>query len=300
MRTPEQYVDLYLSLDFLLKGTGGNWGWVRGRVRQYLQHQVGTRSANAQKAKKDLYAAAAKRIGLKDLPGTFKFEGYDMLKNNLERVFMGKGAPDEIQDVIWMASHLGLVSRDTLPSYLDNNIGIDCGGFAACFWGMGRPSPGAPAPIGWSGFTPRYFWETYRGSRRKNISQISAGDAIIFFRDVISDNPDVAKKRDTAGKLIQGTGSEAFHIGVVDAASEIDKSTIFLSIAESSGGTNPTSLGNGVRSRSIARATIRTDRQGWVFHEGTGNRPDGTPVTSRLYFVGRPAGSAPYSPWYDE
>jgi hypothetical protein len=298
MTTPAEYVNTYVTLDFSIRVAGEGSRKVRGMIRNYLQQGLGQRSINAQDARSKLFSAVAKRIGKSALPDEFEFEGYPFVRTNLERVYMGKGAPDEIQDAIWMASCVGLVSPGILPSYCDNNLGIDCGGFAACYWGLGKPSAGAPRPTGWGGFLPRTFWNTYRSNRRKHASQIKSGDAIIFFKDVKGDNPDDPKDRDATGKWIKDSGSEAYHIGIVDYVSLVDqKGVINLGIAESSGGQNPVTMGSGVKTRSITKAETKIDRQGWVYHEGVGTQPDGSEQRSRLYFVGPPAGSAPYGGW---
>ncbi|MEA3087168.1 MAG: hypothetical protein QOC89_4865 [Paraburkholderia sp.] len=79
------------------------------------------------------------------------------------------------------------------------------------------------APTGSNGILPRGFWSNDKlwpdvmSRRRQNAENVSPGDAAIFFKDVKDNNPDIAKQR-AGGKLIEGTGSEAFHIGVVNNA----------------------------------------------------------------------------------
>ena len=149
MTTPASYVNTYINIDFSVRVKGGPTQTVRGTIRNYLQQGKGQQSVNAQDAQSKLFAAVAKKIGRASLPDEFTFEDYRFVRTNLERVFMGKGAPDEIQDAVWMASCVNLVTPDTLPSYCDKNLGIDCGGLTACYWGIGKPGPGSPRPYGW-------------------------------------------------------------------------------------------------------------------------------------------------------
>src|SRR6185295_600937 len=123
------------------------------------------------------------------VPTVFSVQGDQYVTTSLWRVYHGKGAPNEIQDAIWLASLCGLVDEGTLAMYADNNLGIDCGGFVANYWGMGRPDPANPNPTGATGYKPRTIWGLYPGLRRKTAAEIRPDDAAVFFQDVKNDDP---------------------------------------------------------------------------------------------------------------
>ncbi|WP_323047348.1 hypothetical protein [Paraburkholderia sp.] len=140
-----------------------------------------------------------------------------------ERCFIGKACPWEIQETLQLASEVGALTETNLLEYCRNSLGVDCGGFLANYWGESCPHMIDVAPTGSNGILPRGFWSNDKlwpdvmSRRRQNAENVSPGDAAIFFKDVKDNNPDIAKQR-AGGKLIEGTGSEAFHIGVVNNA----------------------------------------------------------------------------------
>ena len=115
-----KYVSTYLHL----------WCRVNGQqatvaVRKYLQ--VG--SEQAQRARQ-AHAALMSRIpslsgyvANTPSPGAFQVQGDQYLSHSISRTFIGKGAPNEIQDTIHLASLCGLVDLGTLAAYAENNLG---------------------------------------------------------------------------------------------------------------------------------------------------------------------------------
>jgi hypothetical protein len=234
-------------------------------------------------------AALPKLAGVgagKLLPSVFEVQGDKYVTTSLQRVYSGKGAPDEIQDALWLASLCGLVNDGTVATYADNNLGVDCGGFVANYWGIGHPTVSIPNPTGALGYKPRYIWGMFPGLRRKSAAEIHADDAAVFFQDVKNDDPNVAAAQLPNGSYDRKTGSQAFHIGVVSSVS-IGPGTnqVTLEIAESSGAT-ASSGGNGVNVRSLDPVTA-TVAKGLVYC------PSGE---NRIYFTGRQGAVAPYMP----
>jgi hypothetical protein len=265
--SPSEYVSTYLNLPVFL----GNSQVVKTSIRNYLQSGLGLQSVRAEAAKARLYAALTARLGIKgNYPPVFTFENTEIVTKSIHRVFMGKGAPGEIQLVLWLAARCDLLERGTISSYCDANLGIDCGGFVANYWGIGRPTPGDDQPVGWSGLKPRYVWHTNRSFRRKDWSEIRVGDGVVSFRGVRKDNPDQALTRNSYG-------SEAFHIGLVSSIAPGDRdSTILLRIAESSGALRSDG-GNGVNVRNAGEVEVKVARA-LAYYETV----DG----ERSYFVG--------------
>jgi hypothetical protein len=120
----------------------------------------------------------------------------------------------------------------------------------------------------------------------KSASEIEEDDAAIFFKDVKNDDPNLAAQQIAGGGYDTGSGSQAFHIGVVSSVTAIPSTNqVDLEIAESSGAP-ATSGGNGVNVRSLGRVTA-TVAKGLVYC------PDGK---NRIYFTGKQGPVSPYPP----
>jgi hypothetical protein len=278
------YVETYLNV----------WCWVNDsfkatRIRNYLQSGKGTQAVRAAKAYAELTSGLAKLVGLgpgQPLPAVFEVQGDEYVATSLWRVYNGKGAPNEIQDAVWLASLCGLVDEGSLALYADNQMGIDCGGFVANYWGMGRPSLISPSPTGATGYKPRTIWGMFPGLRRKSANDIQVDDAAVFFQDVKFDDPNIAATQKADGSYDTNTGSQAFHIGLVSDVSPAGANMVNLEISESSGAP-ASSGGNGVNVRTLGRVTA-TVAKGLVYC------PDGA---NRIYFVGRQGAVSPYPPY---
>jgi len=277
------YVNAYLQF----------WCWVNdtftmASVRNYLQDGMGGQSTRAGQAYASLMAALPKLVGLpagKPLPENFEVKGDKYIRTSLWRVYHGKGAPDEIQDAIYLASLCNLVGASTLGAYADNNLGIDCGGFVANYWGIGHPNSTTPSPTGATGYLPRTIWGLAASLRRKSASEIQPNDAAVFFKDVKDNNPDIPAQK-VNGSFDTSSGSQAFHIGVVSSVTVVGGGNqISLEIAESSGAT-ASSGGNGVNVRSLGTVTA-TVAKGLVYCMDGQNR---------VYFTGKQGSVSPYMP----
>ncbi len=280
------YVDTYLYFYSWVNDT-----FAATRVRNYLQSGKGTQSTNATQALSKLTSGLVKLLGLPKgtwaLPETFDVQGDSYVTNSLKRVYSGKGAPDEIQDALWLASLCGLVDGSSLNTYADKNLGIDCGGFVANYWGLGHPTLSSYNPPGATGFLPRTFWGMFPNLRRRRPSEIRVDDAAIFFCDVKFNNPDVVAKKKSDGTYDTTSGSQAFHIGLVsDVSVAAGTNMVTLEIAESSGA-QASSGGNGVNVRSLGQVKVSVANN-LVYC------PDGA---NRIYFIGRPSPPQPYMPY---
>lgn len=114
------------------------------------------------------------------IPPMFEVEGYAFKLLDVVMPFFGKGSPSNLMDVFWLASKYKRVTPGTTRDYSSKYLGLDCNGFAGNFWGI-NPS----TPI-----------EAYDVNRRKEYTDIAAGDAIIFYRS--------------------NTNYKPFHIALVD------------------------------------------------------------------------------------
>jgi len=256
------------------------------QVKNYLQSGKGPQSANANIAYQKLLSALPKLVG--KTPGNvFEVEGEKYLLTSLWRVYNGKGAPSEIQDALYLALLCGLVDGKTVQTYADSKLGIDCGGFVANYWGMGCPSEADLNPTGATGFKPRWIWKKFNKLQRKAASEIAADDAAVFFQNVKNDDPNIeAQPNPAGGGYDSSTGSQAFHIGVVQSATAIaGTDQVDLTIAESSGA-RASSGGTGVNVRDLGKVKA-TVSKGLVWC------PDGQ---NRIYFVGKDGPVSPCLP----
>lgn len=292
MLSPALYVKAYSELCSWMRA-GEDWSFTSTSVINYLQSGLKPQSSNADLAKQDFMSklvAKSKKPSIATAK-TFNFEGWDYINLSILRCFIGKACPWELQETIQLGSLIGAIDRSTVDTYCRTTLGVDCGGFVANYWGVGVPHMANPAPQGATGFKPRFFWSQSAlwpdavRRRRTAATAIEAGDAAVFFRDVKDNNPDIAKQYDKNNKLIQGTGSEAFHIGLVNRVDASANSINLLEIAESSG--EPSSYGNGVNIRMVN--VKGTGKSGAYVYAEVGN--------GRIYFLAPPAGAGPEMPY---
>ncbi len=287
MITPADFARVYAQM-FTWFWDGADWVPRRAPIVNYLQHNGSKQDRNAagaERALRDLLPAATKIAGVNQLR-TFNYNDYDYINNSISRCFIGKSCPWEIQETLQLASEVGAVTETALVEYCKSSLGVDCGGFVANYWGEACPHMVNVAPDGWSGILPRGFWSNTKlwpdvmSRRRQKVSDVKPGDAAIFFKDVKGDNPDIAKQRDAKNKLIEGTGSEAFHIGLVNSVGYAGDKFTSLEIAESSGSSSIYG-GSGVNVR--AATVVSTGKSGkWVYCQSGTNE--------RIYFVEPPRG----------
>ena len=88
---------------------------------------------------------------------TFNFNDYDYINNSIDRCFIGKACPWEIQETLQLASEVGAVTETNLLEFCRSSLGVDCGGFVANYWGEACPHMVKVNPLGWNGILPRGF-----------------------------------------------------------------------------------------------------------------------------------------------
>jgi hypothetical protein len=170
---------------------------------------------------------------------------------------------------------------------------VDCGGFVAAYWGEEVPHMVEPNPKFATGISPRSFWadsgtwpDVIR-RRRTDFTAIKPGDAAIFFSGVKDNNPDIQAKKGPDGEWIAGSGSKAFHIGLVNAIGASSSSITSLEIAESSGAPSIYG-GNGVNVR--AAQVNGSGTSGSYVYAQVGN-------DERIYFLAPIPGAGPELPY---
>ncbi len=285
MLVPKVYVDAYANLRSWLM-VDGSWIYTNTPIINYLQN-TGKQATNAQNELSNFRTrlkAAAKNPNIA-YAKTFNFEEYDYINPSITRTFIGKATPWEIQETIQLGSLIGVINSENVRTYCLKWLGIDCGGFVAAYWGIGVPHMVNPSPPGATGISPRSFWND--GKSRRRMSTPEAGDAAIFFKDVKNNNPDIQKQRDSSNNFIKDTGSEAFHIGLVNNIGTSGDAITMLEIAESSGASS-TYGGNGVNVHQVS--VTATGKSGPYIYAELGNK-------DRIYFVAPPAGAGPEMPY---
>jgi hypothetical protein len=198
---PSVYAEKYLGFKYLLD----DWSYGQVAIRKYLNAGITTNTnykrANAANAEKDaLLGAIAKELNVKGVPPLdFLIEGTKIRRFDVQKVFYGKGSPDQIDTAIWLASRYGRVKVSNIQQWSDDHLGLDCNGFVGNYWGANPENP-----IVW-----------YDRDRRKNTPLgIYIGDALIFY------------------KTLQDT--VPFHIAVVEEVSSI-ASPVAMKITQSAG-----------------------------------------------------------------
>ncbi len=286
--SPKDYALLYAKLQVAF-WTGADWQQKYLPIKNYLQNEKNPQSKRAKVAEQALWSGIASTKGLAGAMSraTFKFHNYDFISLSIKRCFIGKASPWEIQETLMLASFLGLLESDTAQNYCDNNLGVDCGGFVAAYWGLDCPHMSDPRPANATGYLPRTFWGA-RSRRRKSVSEVKRGDAAIFFDGSFKNGPDTLATRLSDGSYDLTTGTKAFHIGLVDSASFIADKFQTMDIADSSGSHSDLTGGNGVRHYALKL-------------EGTGKSGEFVYVDKgggeRVYFVGPPGGAQPETAW---
>ncbi len=290
MTTPANFARVYAQM-FTWLWDGNDWVPRRAPIVNYLQHNDSKQDRRAGEAQRALRALLPGATGMPHVNQvkTFNFNDYDYINNSIDRCFIGKACPWELQETLQLASEVGSVTETNLLEYCRSSLGVDCGGFVANYWGEACPHMVKVDPAGWNGILPRGFWSNTQlwpdvmSRRRQKVSDVKPGDAAIFFKDVKDNNPDIPKQKDSKGKFIEGTGSEAFHIGLVNSAGYAGDDFTSLEIAESAG--SPSIYGgSGVNVRTAN--VVSTGKSGkWVYCQSGTNE--------RIYFVGPPSGWGP-------
>ncbi len=197
MAAPWDYAS---SVYLALKVTLADGSLATLKIDRYLNNGLkNPRNLAADKAKDALLNAIAGELKV-PYPGplgpTIDGLTYDRLK--LQRVFTGKGAPEDIRNVVKLASRFKLIS-DKMPvdKYVSTNIGLDCNGFAGNFWGI----------------NPDTSIDQYDVHRRQAVADVAAGDAMVFYRKGVA---------------------APFHIAVVDEVKVVGKQFQVI-VAQSAG-----------------------------------------------------------------
>ena len=164
MAAPWDYASsVYLNLQATLDdGTP-----VTLKIDRYLNnHYKLKRNLNADTAKDALLNGIAGELKV-HYPGPliFTIDGvrYDRLK--LQRVFTCKGSPEDIRNVVRLASRFKPTDANGATEYCAANIGLDCNGFAGNFWGI----------------DPNTSIDQYDVDRRQTVADVAAGDAMVWY-----------------------------------------------------------------------------------------------------------------------
>jgi hypothetical protein len=93
----------------------------------------------------------------------------------LWRFFCGKASPPEIRHALFLAQAAGAVApnQEALQSYCNEQVGMDCSGFASVPYGYETKNH--------QGYSATQF--RTRGIERSTIEEIQAGDAIVWLQE---------------------------------------------------------------------------------------------------------------------
>jgi hypothetical protein len=293
MLSPALYVKAYAKLSSWL-WFNNDWNWTNTPILMYLQNSGDqqTKANIIENAFWEKLTKANKGKSLRYLK-IFNFDDYDYIPMSIHRTFIGKACPWEIQETIQLGSSIGVINRENVDKYCHDNLGVDCGGFVAAYWGEAVPHLVAPTPSMATGISPRSFWADsstwpdVKRRRRTAATEIRIGDAMIFFEGIKDNNPDIPAQKGSDGNWIKGSGSKAFHIGLVNDISASGSVITKLVVAESSGAGSIYG-GNGVNIRTI-KVTATGKSGTYVYAEVSQNE--------RIYFVAPISGAGPELPY---
>ena len=210
---PEEYARRYLNLSALLE----DFSICEVKIDRYLNagalyskdpkvvKNASSRAKRAQAAYNKLYQAIAAELSVKKgpVPLTFTIGGITLALMGVRRCFDGKGSPPEIRHVLWLASRYGQLGSATAQAYCNDNLGLDCNGFAANYWGL------IPDTVS--------TWD-FDKNGRKSFDEIQAGDAIIFYKS-----------------LPKGPKPNCSHVAVVGSNPSVSGNQLSFAIVQSAG-----------------------------------------------------------------
>ena len=172
--TPSQYLNQYHNLTYTLDDDSE-------RVAHLERYQSGAlglpwaaRVPVLEGIARELSSQpGARRISAWHLPPNFVIDVQALTSMGVMRVFMGKGSPDEIRDVIRLAHRFGIITNParltpppnrTVAQYAADFLGLDCNAFVGNYFGM---NPETEIP-------------TYaRTRRRRSVQEVRSGDVVI-------------------------------------------------------------------------------------------------------------------------
>jgi hypothetical protein len=169
--------------------------YLNGGIRNNPQYP---RAINADREKDGLVSAIANELKAKFLPPPqFQIAGRSLKLLDIQRVFVGKGSPEQIRTAIWLASRYNRTNSRTVTDYCNRYMGLDCNGFAGNYWGI----------------DPDTLVDSYDVNRRKNVTDVDTGDVLIHY---------------------DGNRGRAAHIGVIDQVT-VNGKKLSLVVVQSAG-----------------------------------------------------------------
>lgn len=131
--TPLEYMNSYLNLSVVLD----NWAVEVASIDMYLNHGIQPRSGTAWKAGDLLLAEMSRETKARGVPAAYAIDGWPIRSINVRRPFMGKGSPQDLKDVLWLAHRYGFIKNPDRPragalslkEYCRKYTGLDCNGF---------------------------------------------------------------------------------------------------------------------------------------------------------------------------
>jgi hypothetical protein len=235
---PEVYARRYLNLSALLE----DFSICEVKIDRYLNSGVlysdtpekaSPRAKRAQAAYFKLYRAIAEELGLKrkPVPLTFSIAQIALELLGVKRCFDGKGSPREIRHVLWLASRYGHLQWATAQTYCTDNLGLDCNGFVANYYGL------IPDYLSTSDFDK---------NSRHNFDEIQAGDVIVFYKT-----------------LPKSPKPNCSHVAVVGSDPQISGNTLTFAIVQSSGSET------GLHTTLGVQWELKKSKAGLVYSEDT-------------------------------
>ncbi len=183
----------------------------------------------------DLVEALSDKTGTPRYSVSYNLDGRRVHLGCFKMPFMGKGSPFDIKQAIFAASWCGLVDLHTLQRYCDENMGLDCNGFAS------------------------------------NLFRLDRNTSVASFDDK-ANRLDSAQRINTRTVLIwvnaTGVGKSHTHIAVVESVTsvDLDRQVVDFQVVHAEGGRAGLH-----QERFFKRFAI--DEEGRIFFDATGGTP---------------------------
>lgn len=231
--SPEEFANRYLNLTWSYRNKV-----IHASVHKYLAMDADIcdqrKITGSKKMKSMLMDAIKTAPDIKQTGDSFQIENKDpktplektvIPQDHIDKTFRGKASPDQIEDVLWLATHLKFIAadpgepkvegREAAPpqKFADWYLGMDCSGFASNYLGRNENQPSIKSlDVG------------YESMRRKTIDSIKQGD-IMVSRDVAKNDykhiavvVSVMKRSDSAMKIftVESYGYQGMGVGKHD------------------------------------------------------------------------------------
>lgn len=250
---PSEYMNRYLNCSV----TFADNSVATVAVHKYLSASDTTdpRTMRGNRAYNDLVEALARKTGTPKYENFYTVNGRRLSTRNFKLPFVGQGSPFDVRQAIYAASWCGFVDPRNAQEYCDQNMGLDCIGFAANFFRLDKSNTSVES-----------FDDVTR--RLSNIEEMGRRSVLLWVNS-------------------SGVGKTHTHVAVGESIERIHRNEVYFQIVHSDGGET-----NGLRQKRVIKVYAR-DRDGHVFFSSE-NDTAGENDLKRIYILPPPNNGIPH------